>query len=162
MKKIVIYLVCITIFLQLGFQAFLIVTQLIQHKIQIRNSIESGQFDKELIAFSENEIRQVNWVDDLEFEWQNEKYDVVKKQSSANGVIYFCINDKVEKKLSVDLAQAAQKTKSQQTNAKQVLLFCIPLPSTNTIEECHLKHISFENAFLLAGHCALPFQPPTV
>jgi hypothetical protein len=162
LKKIVIYLVCITIFLQLGFQALLIVTQLIQHKIQIRNSIESGQFDKQLVAFSENEIRQVNWVDDHEFEWQNEKYDVVKKSSLAHGVIYFCINDKLEKKLSADLAQAAQKAKTQQTNAKQVLLFCMSLPIANTIEACHVKHLSFENAFLLAGHCALPFQPPTV
>ncbi len=162
LKKIVIYLVCITIFLQLGFQALLIVTQLVQHKIQISDRIHSGQFDSQLLAFSENVIRHVNWIDAHEFEWLNEKYDVVKKQSSKNGVIYFCINDKIEKKLSADLAQAAQKTKSQQTNAKQVLLFCLPLPIINTIEECHIKHLSFENAFLLPGHAALPFQPPTV
>jgi len=162
MKKIVIYLVCITIFLQLGFHALQIVIQLAQHKIQISNRIESGQFDKQLLAFSETEIRQVNWIDAHEFEWQNDKYDVVKKQSSANGVIYFCINDKIEKKLSTDLAKAAQKSKSQQTNAKQVLLFCVTLPITNTIEEYHLKHLSFESAFLMAGHGTLPFQPPAV
>ena len=162
LKKIVIYLVCITIFLQIGFQALLIVTQLVQHKIQISNRIHSGQFDSQLLAFSENEIRHVNWIDAHEFEWQNEKYDVVKRQSAKNGVIYFCINDKIEKKLSAELAKAAQKSKSQQTNAKQILLFCISLPISNSPEKYHLNHLSFESAFLLAGHGTLPFQPPTV
>jgi hypothetical protein len=135
---------------------------LIQHKIHISNGIKSGQFDKHLIAFSETKMRQAKWVDAHEFEWQNEKYDVVKKQISTSGVIYFCINDKVEKKLSEALAQAAQKSKTQQSHTKQLILFCMPLPTSNVFVRSDLMHLSVENAYLLAGHGALPFQPPTV
>ncbi len=162
MKKIVIYLVCITIFLQLGFQAIQIVIQLAQHKMQVTQAIQSGHLNEHLVVFSEANMKEAQWLEDHEFELQNATYDVVKTQKTTHGLLYYCINDKVEKSLLKALEQSAQKSKSQQTNAKQVLLFCVSLPITNTIEECHIKHLSIENAYLLPGHGTLPFQPPTV
>ena len=162
MKKIVIYLVCITIFLQLGFQAIQIVIQLAQHKMQVTQAIQSGLLNAHLVVFNEANMKEAQWLEDHEFILQNATYDVVKTQKTTHGLLFYCINDTIEKSLLKALEQSTQKSKSQQTNAKQVLLFCMPLPISNSPEKHHLSHLSFESAFLLAGHGTLPFQPPTV
>lgn len=164
MKKIVIYLVCITIFLQLGFQAIQIVVQLAQHKMQVTQAIRSGRLNKHLLVFSEADLKQARWIEDHEFELQNAKYDLVKTEKTISGILYYCINDKVEKSLLKALEHSAQKSKSQSTQAKQLLLFCsLASPIRfEPFETLYSSLFSSENSYLLAGHLMAPFQPPTV
>lgn len=165
MKKIVIYLVCITIFLQLGFQALQIVTQLISHKIKVETAIKSGQFQDQLVQFTESDLVNAKWDGDHEFEINNEKYDLVEKTITHQGIVYTCINDKLEKALLKALDRAAQKSKSQQVHSsKSTLLFCtITNPLIGAQFSIFLKKVrTIQMPMVLDGYPNLPFQPPSV
>ncbi|MDI1234202.1 MAG: hypothetical protein PSX81_07970 [bacterium] len=163
MKKIVIYLVCITIFLQLGFSALQIVVQLIQHKIQIRTAIHNGAFKANLIVFTEAQLLKAQWDGRNEFELNHQKYDLVEKQQTGTSTVYVCINDKVEKVLLKALERAAQKNKAQQNGSKKLLLFysanCKFIYLNNRLNDEKIKQLNIRN--ISDGYPNLPFQPPT-
>lgn len=163
MKKIVIYLVCITIFLQLGFQAFQIVGRIIQHKIQIEVAIKNGLYNSQLIHFTSTQLQTAQWDGSKEFILNHQKYDLVETQQTTNGLIYICINDKVEQVLLKALEKAAQKSKSQQSASKNAPIYCHPA-LVLVLHNCPVFIETTQtsiNSFLLEGYPHSTFQPPS-
>lgn len=101
-KKIAAILLCLLfLFNIMGYYAAFIIhrSQLKREmKAFIRSDAGIKSAQKLYIPYDQFES-SVNFIEEHEFIYRNEMYDLVKKESTSTGIILYCINDKKEKLL---------------------------------------------------------------
>lgn len=133
---IALLMVGIFAFNMLGYCLFSVL--ILTHKKSVFHKIVSGKFGKEeLCNFKASEIKNVRWEHDKEFEWNEEMYDVVKKETREGDIVYTCKKDTKEDHLKKQKRKASEKSAAQ----KMVKLAKIFVQTP----------ISNENAFISSG-----------
>ncbi len=163
MKKIVIYLVCITIFLQFGFQSLQLAYQMVQHKIMVEANIRNGIYQDFLISFNKFDLKDAKWESEMEFELNCQKFDVAYLKNINGDIYYYCLNDEVEKIILFDLEKANEKSKTDTEQSLKIDYFCAPIfeLSYKTISLACQNWDGYLTQHLLFGYPTKIEQPPT-
>ena len=105
------------------------VFKMLQYRVrqEIKHRIKSGLSDKELrvITFRKNDT--IDWVrPGKEFRYDGQYYDVVRKESDGNKLVFHCINDRQEKSLFATLDQMVKSNLNDGTTSEgqAVQLLC--------------------------------------
>src|ERR1700752_1646020 len=95
-----IFLLSIFLFNTMGYFIAFKISQ-VEIKQGIRKDIEKGIMGNSVskIVIENSELASVNWVEDDEFEYNNERYDLIKKSENRTNTIFYCINDSEESSL---------------------------------------------------------------
>lgn len=106
MKAITSYLLLIVfLFNILGYVVVFKISQ-IQIKKEVKRELKSKikRSELHLISVNQNDFDQINWVEEgKEFILNNKMYDIVKRETSGNTILIYCIDDKQEKALFANL-----------------------------------------------------------
>jgi hypothetical protein len=95
-----IFLLFIFLFNTMGYFIAFKVSQ-VQIKQEIRRDIERGTKNCSVseITIENSKLASINWVEDDEFEFNNERYDLLKKSPGSKSTTFICINDSKESSL---------------------------------------------------------------
>jgi hypothetical protein len=91
-------------------------------KKEIKKRIKQTVPESELqvLVFNQGTISQINWVDENEFLFKGNLYDIVRFEKNQNGeTVYYCINDNQEKKLFASLDKLIQNAFEGKTNSEK-------------------------------------------
>jgi hypothetical protein len=120
LKKFVITLFTVVILLQSGFVAMHAVFKIKEHKRlvkkEIKKQLKDGRHNKDLVAFTSQQLRSAKWEHSKEFFLGSGKYDVVRTEEKNGVKIYWCINDSKEQ----DLYKKLNKNQSEQNTFADV------------------------------------------
>lgn len=106
---IALLLVGIFIFNMLGYCMFSVL--ILTHQKSVFNQIISGKFEKkELCILNGSDIKNARWEHEKEFEWNEEMYDVVKKENKNGEITYTCKKDSKEDQLKNQKRKASEKS----------------------------------------------------
>lgn len=85
--------------------------QQIQVRKEIKKQIKQGVPESELQKFNLTDLSgKIKWTDGKrEFSLNGNLYDVVKKEYTKDGVVFYCIDDKQESALFKDLGSLTEK-----------------------------------------------------
>ncbi len=128
MKKIFVFILfLVLVFSQVGYY-FVSVTQQHFHKIALRKKIVEQLDKKELIAISfADNAAKILWEEKgKEFSLNGKMYDIVKKDSSAGKLIFYCVDDETEARLVAKYTSNTKNNTSKKINntEKTNVLFC--------------------------------------
>lgn len=86
---------------------------------EIKKRIKLGVPENELVKFNVNELQgNISWTDGKrEFTFNGNKYDVVKKEFSKNGIFFYCINDQQETILFKNLDELTKNEWNKKNNS---------------------------------------------
>lgn len=93
-----------------------------QVRKEIKHQIKSGlrENDLHLFVYSKKEFEQFDWVrKDLEFELNNEMFDIVRSENKDDTVLLYCVNDKEETLLFAQLDEMIRKKMEQESSSSQ-------------------------------------------
>lgn len=62
------------------------------------------------VRIAQKEVVNAHWLDDKEFEWKGEMYDVVKTETTLQGTVLVCKKDSFEESLRKQHAKSTQDT----------------------------------------------------
>ena len=139
---------------------------ILQHRIslEIKAMIRNGMEDEELtvIVVASGSESDVSWIKPgKEFTLNGEMFDVVKSKTENGRILYYCINDRTEKKLITDFihkGELMKKSRRLLTHANSIYIF----QSASTVIIPAPTHHSFynpEESFLSKIH-EVPYPPP--
>ncbi|MCW3070529.1 MAG: hypothetical protein JWO44_419 [Bacteroidetes bacterium] len=96
-KAAAIFLLSIFLFNTMGYFIAFKISQL-QIKEAIREDIENGILHNSVstLVIENSKMASLNWLEDDEFEYNNERYDVLHKSSNGGSTTLYCINDSKE------------------------------------------------------------------
>ncbi len=100
-----------------------------EHKAHLKQLLRAGQLDGELVFFSAEAMKNVEWENEEEFYLNGEKYDLVKSVVKGQSKGFLCINDKKEEKLIEDFQGTHKKSKSLDELIKKITIQEFPLQS---------------------------------
>ena len=145
--------------------AIYIIAKIKNHKVYIKLLVEKEYKNRKsettLVVFTKEQLKYAEWEDDREFFLGDEKFDVVKITDSGSTKMYYCINDKEEKELFMNL----DKSEKQNNILEEVIKkFClneyqldfIGVQDMNT----SLKHIDYFSDHYTYGYSEPHFRPP--
>ncbi len=144
-------------------------------KKEVKHLILSGLEESELAqfkfskSFSENHLK---WIDETEFEFESNMYDIVKTISSKDSVIYWCWLDVKESQIKKDIAALVslnwnRDVPSQNQKDKLVDFYKqLISPQAELLTAPLFSHVG-KNDFpysqkLLFGYKNIPKQPPRI
>ena len=88
----------------------------------MKAELKKGLHNADLTLFSEKELEYAEWEHSKEFFLGSEKYDVVKIETTKDGKLYHCVNDKKE----IELYKSLDKNKKQKSVLDDLLKkFCM-------------------------------------
>jgi hypothetical protein len=136
----------------------------------VREKLEEGFEPKELVTliFIEEELSQIRWEHEQEFEFQGQMYDVVEKKEQGDSTIFICWWDHEETQLKKELNQllAGQqndfplnKDSQNRLTTFGKALYAYPVLSSKKIGPSFLKEANFL-PYLSYPSC-FPQSPPT-
>jgi hypothetical protein len=110
---------------QSGFVSLYTISEIRKHKKAVKTSmkaeLKNGLHNSDLTKFSEKDLENAEWEHSKEFFLGHEKYDVVKIETTKDGKVYHCVNDKKE----IELYKSLDKNKKQRTVLDDMLKkFC--------------------------------------
>ncbi len=164
-KPAVIFVFISSLLVQFGFVSLYTIFEIRKHKkvvkILIRAELKKGLHNADLTLFSEKELEYAEWEHSKEFFLGKEKYDVVKIETTKDGKVYHCVNDKKE----IELYKSLDKNKKQKTVLDDLLKrFCMvsnllktEAKVISTLKQgfCILNAIDYKNQY-----AASLFRPP--
>ncbi|MEP7321254.1 MAG: hypothetical protein ABI761_05020 [Saprospiraceae bacterium] len=123
MKKGLSILLLLVFALNLG--GILLVFKIHQFQIrcEIRRHIRSGicTEDMKVISIKPDAAGSLAWEDENEFLFQGMMYDVVRRDTSADGSInYYCISDDQETILFAELEESIRKSNKQENRSQEL------------------------------------------
>jgi hypothetical protein len=85
-----------------------------QHQSDIHAALENGSKDHELIflVFTDQELTQLKWKHDKEFEWNGEMYDVVSVEERDGQKAFWCWKDHKDTRINNQRESLALKAMS--------------------------------------------------
>ena len=125
-KTAVIFVFISSLLVQSGFISLYTISEIRKHKKAIKTlmkaELKKGLHNADLTLFSEKELEYAEWEHSKEFFLGSEKYDVVKIETTKDGKLYHCVNDKKE----IELYKSLDKNKKQSTVLDEMLKkFCM-------------------------------------
>lgn len=93
----------------------------IQHKRNIKAQIEIGISQDNLLKFvvTQDNISQLHFEDEYEFEYEGMMYDIVRKDSLSEKItVYYCIADMEETNLMADFEKSFEKKAKPQKESE--------------------------------------------
>jgi hypothetical protein len=123
-KTLAIFIIVLLLFNSMGYY---IVFKTMQYAIkkEIKNSIKQGVPDKNLslikVAVNDEQNQaEIEWLEEHEFRYRGQMFDVVRSSLSNDTSYYYCINDKQEEQLfsSLDKQIEHHSKKSDANRAK--------------------------------------------
>jgi hypothetical protein len=96
-KAAAIFLLAIFLFNTMGYFIAFKISEL-QIKEAIREDIENGILHNSVsaIVIENSKLASLNWLEEDEFEYNNERYDVLHKSADATTTTFYCIDDSKE------------------------------------------------------------------
>jgi hypothetical protein len=151
-----IFLLFIFLFNTMGyFIAFKINQEAIRRGM--RKDIENGIINSSVskIVIENSELASVNWIENDEFEYNNERYDLIKKSENSSNIIFYCINDSKESSLFSGMYEHVKNhisgTKSDKSSSSKIV-------GDNIIKIVHLNSFKFNAPVLdLNQNSSLPY-----
>ena len=114
-KTAVILVFISSLLVQSGFISLYTISEIRKHKKAIKTlmkaELKKGLHNADLTLFSEKELEYAEWEHSKEFFLGSEKYDVVKIETTKDGKLYHCVNDKKE----IELYKSLDKNKKQKS-----------------------------------------------
>ena len=125
-KTAVILVFISSLLVQSGFISLYTISEIRKHKKAIKTlmkaELKKGLHNADLTLFSEKELEYAEWEHSKEFFLGSEKYDVVKIETTKDGKLYHCVNDKKE----IELYKSLDKNKKQKSVLDDLLKkFCM-------------------------------------
>ena len=125
-KTAVILVFISSLLVQSGFISLYTISEIRKHKKAIKTlmkaELKKGLHNADLTLFSEKELEYAEWEHPKEFFLGSEKYDVVKIETTKDGKLYHCVNDKKE----IELYKSLDKNKKQKSVLDDLLKkFCM-------------------------------------
>ncbi len=122
MKK-VLSILFIFIFLY-NITGYFAVFKILQFKIrqEVEHEIKENPYAKNIVIISipNKEIASLRWTKQgKEFKYKNELYDIVRRKSTKGKTIFYCFQDKKEKKLFTNLSHHIQIHTTTNTNQRR-------------------------------------------
>lgn len=134
----------------------------------VSEHLKSNIIDEVVERIPANE--NMHWESkDTEFELAGKMYDVVKKESSNNKIIYYCINDENESSLLqiyTNWIQSDQSNDAQKQHAKAIFKYVsieceMPIQLKQDILVVNATNRMFSDAFaLISGNLEKVAPPP--
>ena len=130
MKKLVsILLLLLFVYHGLAFYVFFLLARY-EVRQTIKTQIKKGVPESELVIIEispEDEKKGlIRWIEDHEFIYKNEMYDIVRLKKKGTTKVYYCINDHQEKVLMQNLDKQVQQfitTKTSSEKGKIKIIF---------------------------------------
>ncbi len=124
-KPTVIFVFISSLLVQFGFVSLYTIFEIRKHKkavkILMKAELKKGLHNADLTLFSEKDLEYAEWEHSKEFFLGEEKYDVVKIETTKDGKVYHCVNDKKE----IELYKSLDKNKKQKSLLDDMLKkFC--------------------------------------
>ena len=156
-KTAVILVFISSLLVQSGFISLYTISEIREHKKAIKTltkaELKKGLHNADLTLFSEKELEYAEWEHSKEFFLGSEKYDVVKIETTKDGKLYHCVNDKKE----IELYKSLDKNKKQSTVLDEMLKkFCLFSAHNQKIVSIILStkenlfalvHVGYENQY---------------
>lgn len=139
---------------------------------EIKRKIISGMHREELILLtftSKLALKSLRWEHDGEFEYKNQMYDIVERETSGDTLRYWCYSDTEETKLNSMIKELAANSMGQnpqnRESQKRLLTFLqtLWLPDQFTWDpgDSNRDHELFRNKqFLYTSILQEPLVPP--
>jgi hypothetical protein len=171
-KATVIFLLFIFLFNTMGYFIVFRVSQL-HVKAAVKRDIENGILNKSVtrVIIKNTELASLNWLEKDEFEYKNERYDVMDRDVEGNTTVFYCVHDKKETHLFSKMADHVKGDFSKTRSGKN--------PSPKSVTDTSVKFIrhqlfSFDPAVITLDNnsflpvisnykfalISAPFQPP--
>ena len=153
-----------------GFLSYFKITQIkIRKEIKqvIKHNIPSNQL--KVLYFSKEEEKQLIWIKSHEFKYNGRLYDVIKRTTNSEGVMFQCIDDRQETKLFERLSQATSynlghrsdnNPLSQWMRFSQTFFLLENTASSVNSYLCNKEEHIFNFQQLHTEWCKLPQAPP--
>lgn len=148
----------------MGYYAFF----LIQHR-QLKKEMkayirsEAGTKDIQMLIIPIDQYKEtVEFIEESEFRYKGELFDLIKKETSGNQITLYCINDKREKSL-IDAAREHQSRNNEQNNSSNKSSSVIKniikeaCPESNSQQFC--SYLTIRNYFELSEAILDTFLP---
>jgi len=105
-KAAALFLLSIFLFNTMGYFIAFRISEL-QIKQAIREDIENGilQNSVSTLVIENSRLAGINWLEDDEFEYNGERYDVVHRSSNQYNTTFYCINDSRESGLFSNMSE---------------------------------------------------------
>lgn len=139
-----------------------------QIRQDVKMQIKAGVPESELTVFTfdSEKIASLRWVDDHEFVYRGQMYDVVKKAKSGDKTTYFCLADHEETKLFTNLNKlvgnelAKDKTNSGNKTSVFVNWFFTDRLQSEVCINNFYKNIPLPYTFFIENRDDIPEIPP--
>lgn len=142
-----------------------------QIRKEIKRRIKNGVPKEELrhFSFGKKELENVHWINDHEFLYQKQLFDIVHKHQKGNRLEIACIEDQQEEALFSHLDQLCRKhyhkspAKEQQAKLPLWLsefFFAPDYPKLHCRFKSSSKHFFFFNRFPISDYPSPPTSPP--
>jgi hypothetical protein len=151
-----IFLLSIFLFNTMGYFIAFKISQ-VEIKQEIRKDIENGTTSNSVseIVIGNSELASVNWVEDDEFEYNNERYDLVKKSEGGTSTTFYCIKDSEESTL---FSNMYEHVKNHVSGAKSTKDSSSKVVGDNVVKIVNLHSFSLNPPVLsLNNNSFLPF-----
>ncbi|MCF8364846.1 MAG: hypothetical protein K9H16_03640 [Bacteroidales bacterium] len=166
-KAAVIFILCVIMFQMIG--VFLLF-KLKQNQIrqEVKMQLKAGVSESELTIFSfcTKDANTIKWVDDNEFVYHDQMYDVVKTLKIADQTVYYCLPDYEETRLfaKLNIIVAGEMGKDKTNSGKRIKIFVNwfyseALPPGKVIEN-DLKNIQTPYCLVAVNRVETPETPP--
>jgi hypothetical protein len=110
---------------------YLFVFSILQQRVrrEVKQSLAATLPESDIIRFSfptksiDNEMSDLRFTEDFEFAYDGKLYDVVRKTTTADSTIFYCINDAQEEQLYADLDNHVQREMGKSGNSSKLDAF---------------------------------------
>lgn len=118
-KAAVICLLCLFTFQMVGvFLLFMLKQSHIRQEVKMQIKAGVPDSDLTILSFDNTSAAELKWIDDHEFVYQNQMFDVVKNLKTPEKTLYFCLRDFEETRLYAHLNQmVSNEMDKNQANA---------------------------------------------
>ena len=154
MRKIIAYLLVLSIFYQCAGYILVFNTNFMLCKKEMKRKIKAGLSEAELtyFTFSHTDFENLDWIHSKEFRYQNRMYDVVKKFETENDSVKIaCINDEQESRLFANLNEHINSFSDIQKDGKpstKILLKLLKIQAiTNNSVSSYVNTFKIKNYF---------------
>jgi len=169
-KRIISVIMLILIISHGIYQLFIFKLFQVKYRTEAYSEIDTGLANEKLVLFSfrvedyKNNRINVEWIEEDEFRFEKEMYDIVKKEVKGNSIYLFCFHDRKESMLYLVMDKIFKSFEKEIDDLKNLPVYFSQyyseFPSDYNFYLYSAESYNLTPAYLLEGEYFLITPPP--